>query len=269
MQQANQPVSPEQTTQTNPVQPAQTPQPQPTPAVQPPQQTQAATVEITPPTLQDPEPQLQNIQLPQTPPSQPQQATQAAQAPATTNQPTQTPVAPATTPQAGEPQNSQTQEQDTMLANAGEDSKLVDIEATGSQFMAKISKLVAFGLTMQGLYHIYKSLTFLFIEIPLLEEEIAVGTITRDEVIGVATHGFVLIVTAAISMFFALQLTFIKEKTAEKITSAIGILIFLGNAFIIDFFTQIEADILISLSFTSVLQYILNLQVRLRQNLPF
>jgi hypothetical protein len=155
------------------------------------------------------------------------------------------------------------------LAHSGEVNKLADIEAGSSRIVSVGTKILAFGLTLQSLYSIYKSIIFVFVDIPNFELSLAAGLLDRDQVILLAVKGVLEILTAIISIFFALRLVHVNKGTAKFIDKSIGVAILFGNAVIIDFFRRIEVDLVLTDIFQLLIEYLTNLPLRLLSLIPF
>ena len=155
------------------------------------------------------------------------------------------------------------------LAHSGEINKLADIEAESSRIISIGTKILAIGLTLQSLYNIYQSITFVFVDVPQLEISLTAGLLDRDQIILLAIKGVLEIFTAIISMFFALRLVNVNKGTAKLIDKLIGVIILLGNALIIDFFRRIEVDLVLTDILQLLIEYLTNLPLRLLSLIPF
>ncbi len=156
----------------------------------------------------------------------------------------------------------------TPLAHSGEENSLVDLEAKGSKIFVWIKRILSIALIAQGLFHIYESLYFIFAEAPLLSEHLSRGMISRDEIIALTVQAAIQLVTASVNFFLAHHLTKNSEETAEYVDIFLGLALLIANAFIIDFFRQIDADIFVSSVFNSILMYGMVLPQRLIELLP-
>lgn len=155
------------------------------------------------------------------------------------------------------------------LAHSGEENKKVDFEAMSSKYTSWFLKIVSLGLVIQGAYHLFESLRFILVEAPEFSTHLSSGDILRDEIILLSSKAVVQFSSASFSLFLALHLTKMSEKTTENIHLLLAVLLFFTNALIIDFFRQIEVDILLSdLSRTS-LEYFLVLPQRFIEFIPF
>lgn len=101
-------------------------------------------------------------------------------------------------------------------------------------------KALAVGLTLQGLYGLYASLRFLFIEFPMLEELLTLHQLTQAEVNTFAARAVLTIISTLISMMFALRLTVMKSQAARVINAVVGVMLFLANTFMIGYFNQVN-----------------------------
>lgn len=172
----------------------------------------------------------------------------ATQIPQTTPQPT---------PQAG------------MLAHSGEDNAIADLEATGSRIYIWLIRIVTALLTLQSLYNLYQSISFVFVDIPLLDVQLSQGMVERDTVVVLATRAVIKVISAMVSMFLAVRLTKSQAKANEKIGIAFSIFMVVANTFIIDFFRRVDVDLLISNTSQFILQYFLTIPERIFSLLPF
>jgi len=100
-----------------------------------------------------------------------------------------------------------------------------------------VRKLTAFGLTAQGLYGVYQSTFFVLVKFPELEARLAAHTITQIEVNNIAVEAILVIISTIISMFFALHL--IRNKAGEILSPVLGVVLFLGNTYLFNFFKSL------------------------------
>lgn len=155
------------------------------------------------------------------------------------------------------------------LAQSGQDNELVDLEARASRFFNPAKKVVGVLLTLQGVYGLYQSLNFVFVTVPGLDQAMSAGLVERDAIIGIVAHGLIEVIAATLSLFFAMRLTIISKESAEKIDTALGIMIFFGNFLIVDFVRQIQADFILADLTTNAWVYLLHLPERFLSLLPF
>ena len=95
--------------------------------------------------------------------------------------------------------------------------------------------LIAIGLTLQGLFGIYKSVSFILVDYQFMEQQLAQNLITQDDASRVAVKAGMIIISTFLTMFFALKLTILRSKVAKHLHTVIGLALFLGNAIIFDF----------------------------------
>jgi len=154
------------------------------------------------------------------------------------------------------------------LAHSGEENTFADLEATSSKFFVLITKAISIGLTLQGLWHLYESVYFILIEATQMSQQLTIGEITRDEIIHLTAKAVAQFISATISFLLALHLIKMSEKTSQYLHILVGIGLFALNLVIIDFFRQIDADVLVSNVFNSILMYGMVLPQRLLELLP-
>lgn len=134
------------------------------------------------------------------------------------------------------------------LANTAEkdlDSKEKIKVQTGDKlfwFKKWAIKAVGIGLTLQGLFGIYKSVVFILIDYPELEKQLAEHLITQDQVSEFGIKAIMMAISTVLSMFFAMRLTVMKTKAVRAISTVIGILLFIGNIMIHDYFVGLNSS---------------------------
>jgi len=190
------------------------------------------------------------------------------QNPAQFQQPAPIPSTPDPSPQSRPLQQPQPSEPVSPLAHSGEENTIIDLEATGSKIYVWITKILGIGLACLALYHIYESMQFIFVEAPLLNEFLESGEISRDEVIVLVAKAVMQFISASINFLLALHLAKISENATKFLDVFAGIVLIFVNILIIDFFRQIDADVLVSNVFNSILMYGMVLPQRLLELLP-
>ncbi|MDH5533224.1 MAG: hypothetical protein OEX81_02225 [Candidatus Pacebacteria bacterium] len=143
------------------------------------------------------------------------------------------------------------------LANTPEtDEPVSEVKTQVVDSMAKVRrwsvKGIGIALTLQGLHGIYKSVIFILVEYPILEQQLVAHQVTQDQVNDFGVKAIMMVISTVLSMFFAMKLTFLKTKAAKTLSTIIGILLFIGNAMIHDYFaslnsSQIMVDFIISI----------------------
>lgn len=103
-------------------------------------------------------------------------------------------------------------------------------------FQKPFHNSIAIWLTIQGILGIYQSIQFILVGFPELESRLAANLINQDQVNQIATHAVTVVFSTALSMFFALRITFLKGQTAKKINTVVAILLIVGNTFLLEFF---------------------------------
>jgi len=109
-----------------------------------------------------------------------------------------------------------------------------------SFFQHPVRNLVALALTLQGLRGISKSLRFIFVEYPLIEQQLQAHTLTNSQVNEYAIGAILLVTATALSLFFAMRIAFLHNKVAKGINTALSIALIIGNQFIHDYLTQFD-----------------------------
>jgi len=103
-------------------------------------------------------------------------------------------------------------------------------------------KAVAIGLTFQGLFGIYKSVIFILIDYPELEKQLAEHLVTQDQVNDFGIKAIMMVISTVLSMFFAMRLTVMKTKAVKVISATIGVLLFITNIMIHDYFVGLNSS---------------------------
>jgi len=155
-------------------------------------------------------------------------------------------------------------ESSNLLAHSGETDKAADFEAISSRWLALARKIMAAGLTLQGLYNLSKQVMFVFAGIPELEQKLAQGLIDRQEITALSAKAVLEVMTSLLSLFLAFQLTKVRKATAGKIQLAVAVLLFFGNAFLLNYLSShFELDVLLADWTQSLFAAILSLPRRL------
>lgn len=100
------------------------------------------------------------------------------------------------------------------------------------QWIRWLTKLVGVILSLQGMYSMYVSFHFLFVEYAVLEQKLSKGLITPSEINHLAGKAILEIISSVISMFFALRLTVLQSKTAHNLHVFFGVIFFILNTLI-------------------------------------
>jgi hypothetical protein len=154
--------------------------------------------------------------------------------------------------------------QQVQLASAAKDGNQLKNEFDSSWLRRYIPKLVAIALTVQGLYGIYQSVLFIFVDFPALETLLEQHLITSAQVNSFASKAIVTVISTIISMFFAMRLTFLKSKAARVFNTVIGVAIFFGNTFITSYFSSLDTGVIFSTTSVSMIEFGVSQLRRLR-----
>jgi len=119
-------------------------------------------------------------------------------------------------------------------------------------------KAVAVLLALQGLWSLFNSIKFIFIELPSLEQQLSLGQIDSFQINVFANKAIVMTVSTILSLFFALRITVVQSKAAKRISTAIAILLVLGNTQINNFLNGIGSSTLITTAIVETLRSILS-----------
>lgn len=103
-----------------------------------------------------------------------------------------------------------------------------------------LTKFVGLALSFQSMYSMYLSFHFLFVEYALLEQKLMAGHVEPVEVNHLAGEAIIELISAIISMFFALRLTVLQSRTAHDLHVFFGVIFFGLNLLVmlgyLDFF---------------------------------
>lgn len=109
-----------------------------------------------------------------------------------------------------------------------------------------VPKVVGFLLTLQSLKGIYDSIHFILVEFPELEMALEQHLIEASLINDFAAKAAITAISTVISMIFAMRLTVMKTKAAKVISTAIGIGMIFVNAFIQQYFAELNTGIIFS-----------------------
>jgi hypothetical protein len=132
------------------------------------------------------------------------------------------------------------------LANAAVESTSAEVEVRFSWIQHYIPKIVGFLLIVQGLQGIYKSINFLLVEFPQLEMALENHLITGSQINYFVGKAAILAISTFISILFAMHLTFLNNKAAKLLKTAIGLLLVIGNSAITSYFDQQNSGVILS-----------------------
>lgn len=107
-------------------------------------------------------------------------------------------------------------------------------------------KIVAILLILQGLWSLFNSVKFIFIDLPSLEQQLQLGQISELQINTFANRAIVMTISTILSLFLALKITMAQSKTAKAIVITIAILLVIGNTQINNFLTQLDSSQLIT-----------------------
>lgn len=130
-------------------------------------------------------------------------------------------------------------------------------------------KVISIGLTIQSLRGIYKSVAFILVDYPLLEQKLISHQISESEVTELTITMVILLISTIISLVFAMRLAFVKDSTAKRLHSIIGLVIFLGNAYIHDLLQALHISEWLVQFFTKSVQTIHEAPKQVIENAPF
>ena len=120
-------------------------------------------------------------------------------------------------------------------------------------------KLVAFMLTIQGLYGMYKSIRFIFVDFPLLEQALNSHLIGQEQVNEFASKAIMMVFTTILSMFFGLKLSVLKTEAAKKVQTIMGICLFIFNTIIMRYLNNLGSSMILQGFFNKILQLVKSL----------
>lgn len=118
------------------------------------------------------------------------------------------------------------------------------------------TKLIALILTIQGLKGLYKSIVFILIDYPSLEQAMRLGQISGDQINNFASKAIVMITTTIISMAFAMRLSTGNTSTIKKAQTSFGIFLIFANAAITNYLSKIGSIIILGNFLDSIVNLI-------------
>lgn len=130
-------------------------------------------------------------------------------------------------------------------------------------------RVISIGLTIQSLRGIYNSVIFLLVDYPLLEQKLITHQISESEVTELTITMVIMLISTVVSLIFAMRLAFIKDSTAKRLNTIIGLLIFLGNAYIHDLLQALNISEWLVQFFTQSVQTIHEAPKQVIENAPF
>ncbi len=130
-------------------------------------------------------------------------------------------------------------------------------------------KVISIVLTIQSLNGIFNSVSFILVDYPLLEQKLVNHQITEAEVTELTIMMVIMLISTIISLVFAMRLAFVKDSTAKRLHSIIGVLIFLGNAYIHDLLQTLHISEWLVQFFTKSVQTIHEAPKQVIENTPF
>jgi hypothetical protein len=116
------------------------------------------------------------------------------------------------------------------------------INEVANLFQKYGAKTLGILLTLQSLHGIYKSVLFILVEYPLLEQQLVAHQITQTQVNDFGIKAIMIVFSTVLSMFFAMKLTFLKTKAAKTLSTVIAVFLFIGNAMIHDYFVALNSS---------------------------
>ncbi len=119
-------------------------------------------------------------------------------------------------------------------------------------------KAVTASLIFQGLWSLFKSIKFIFFELPALEQRLHLGQINSSQINDFANKAIIMIISTILSLFFALRISILQSKTAKIISIGLAILLVIGNTQINNFLDQIGPGQLITSTIVETLKSILS-----------
>jgi len=119
-------------------------------------------------------------------------------------------------------------------------------------------KSIAVLLILQGLWTLFNSIKFIFIKLPLLEQQLNAGQIDNLQVNAFANRAIVMTISTILSLFFALRITIIQSKIAKIISITIAVLLVIGNTQINNFLNQIGSSQLIGSTIIETLRSVIS-----------
>lgn len=119
-------------------------------------------------------------------------------------------------------------------------------------------KIVAVILMLQGLKALYNSISFIFMDMPQLEQLLLSNQISQIQINSLANKAIIMIISTILSLFFALRITVVQSKLAQIINTIIAIFIIIGNTQISNLLDKIGSTQLITSIFLDSIKAILS-----------
>lgn len=113
-------------------------------------------------------------------------------------------------------------------------------------------------LILQGLWTLFNSIKFIFIDLHSLESQLALKQISSSQINLFANKAIVMTISTILSLFFALRITVAQSKLTQAISTIIAILLIIGNAQINSFLNQIDSSQLITSTIVATFKSILS-----------
>jgi hypothetical protein len=102
-----------------------------------------------------------------------------------------------------------------------------------------IHHLIAIFLGIQSLYGLFTSIKFILFERIIVEESIHNNALTETDINQLLGKTVLTLIGTAISLFFAVRISFLKTKTAENLQTIIGLLLIIANGFLMGLISQL------------------------------
>jgi len=145
------------------------------------------------------------------------------------------------------------------LAHSGETGFGADFEAKYSYILKWAPRVLGVLLTLQSLRGIWKSIAFIFIEFPALEQTIIEHTATELDVRIVVGKAVLIMISTVISAIFGMKLALTQNKAARILSTTIGIVLMFVNAGLPIIFEYQEQGISIAPSLPLILDILRNI----------
>ncbi|MCL4208152.1 hypothetical protein KJZ63_00775 [Patescibacteria group bacterium] len=130
-------------------------------------------------------------------------------------------------------------------------------------------KMISIGLTIQSLRGIYKSVAFILVDYPLLEQKLVNHQITEAEVTELTIMMVIMLISTVIGLAFAMRLAIVKDSAAKRLHSIIGLILFFGNAYIHDLLQALHISEWLVQFFAKSVQTIHEAPKQVIENTPF
>ncbi|MBU0578836.1 hypothetical protein KKE34_03515 [Patescibacteria group bacterium] len=109
-----------------------------------------------------------------------------------------------------------------------------------------LAKAVVIILIIQGLIALYSSISFIFVKIPHLEQQLVSSQISQEQINALANRAIIMTISTISSLFFALKITVVQSQVAQKLNTFLAILLIIANTQIGNFLNQIGSTELIT-----------------------